>query len=379
MLKNPHKKSVVCTSLLFALLQIACSNTYAGGSIGAPGNKNPSTNVNPADGISDVYSDIDMRVRLATKASISACTAAQCEENRDFDARVGAIGRYLSKAAEQLYPQKQEVIQRMTFSVADKLEAGTASNNKGQIVVLRGVQNLQLSDDALGFVIAREMSHVLAEHHKTNTSTKLIISALATVLFPAIAIVGASSAAAQASTATTLLTSAASTATSMVGGEVALAQMKPTQLSQADEIALTIMEKVEWDMRSAQSVLIKDEPARSAWMLDLETSRIQLANKIEAEDVQITSLEPDFSAPDYTLSSNALDDNIDLLVTQEQKKQQDLELQQAIEAELAEQQNIEEIVLKSNASEDSETDGVKITPLEANIDAGSEASIENTP
>ena len=373
MLKNPHKKSVVCTSLLFALLQIACSNTYAGGLIGAPTSKetskNPSTNVNPADGISDVYSDIDMRVRLAAKTSTSACSAAQCEENRDFDARVGAIGRYLSKAAAQLYPQKQEVIQRMTFSVADKREAGTASNNKGQIVVLRGVQNLQLSDDALSFVIAREMSHVLAEHHKTNTSTKLIISALATVLFPAIAIVGASSAAAQASTATTLLTSAASTATSMVGGEVAMAKLKPTQLSQADEIALTILEKAEWDMRSAQSVLIKDEPAQSAWMLDLETSRIQLANKIEVEDVQITPLEDSF----------VLESIDSQLITQEQEKQQDLELQQAIEAELAEQQNSEDIVLKSNASEDSETDGVKITPLPANTDAPYEASIEKTP
>ena len=67
------------------------------------------------------------------------------------------------------------------------------------------------------------------------------------------------------------------------------------------------------------------------------------------------------------------------IITQEQEKQQDLELQQAIEAELAEQQNSEDIVLKSNASEDSETDGVKITPLPANTDAPYEASIEKTP
>jgi hypothetical protein len=247
------------------LLQIAANHATAGG-ITPP--KSTNGNSTPVEGISDVYSDIDMRMRLAGKSSAAPCAAAQCEENASFDARVGAIGNYLSKAALQLYPQQEKLIQRMTFGVAEKQEAGTASNNKGQIVVLRGVQDLQLSDDALGFVVAREMSHVLAGHHKTNTSTKLIISALASVLFPAVAIIGASTTAAQASTATTLLTSAASTATSMVGGEVAIAKMKPTQLSQADEMAYALMGKVEWDMRAAQNELMKDETATSAWMTD---------------------------------------------------------------------------------------------------------------
>lgn len=250
-----------------------------------------SAGADPVTGISDVYSDIDMRVRLAGKASTRACVAEQCAENLAFDARVRSIGRYLSKAATQLYPQQEQLIGRMTFSVVEKQEAGTASNNKGQIVLLRGVQDLQLSDDALGFVIAREMSRVMAGHHKTNTSTKLIISALATVLFPAIAIVGASSAAAQASTATTLLTSAASTATSMVGSEVAIAKMKPTQLNQADEMARAMMEKVEWDMRSVESILTTDEPPQSAWLVDLQTSRQQLQTIIQKEDAEIVLLE----------------------------------------------------------------------------------------
>jgi Peptidase family M48 len=346
---------IVVSACLFAMLQL--SNAAKAGEVIAPINSNSNTS-NPVSGISDIYSDIDMRMRLANKASAAACTASQCEQNQNFDTRVGAMGRYLGKAAIQLYPQQEQLIQKMTFTVADKQEAGTASNNKGQIVVLRGVQDLQLSDDALGFVLAREMSHVLAGHHKTNTSTKLIISALASVLFPAIAIVGASSAAAQASTATTLLTSAASTATSMLGGEVAIAKMKPTQLSQADDMALAIMEKAEWDMRSAQSVLIKEELATSAWMLDLETSRIQLANKIEAEDVQITPLENDYD----------LDDNTDLLITHEQETQQNIELQQAVDAESAEQQGIQETILESNNINEAELDGVKITPLPANTE-----------
>lgn len=288
-------------------MQVATSNAMAGEVI-APENSNTNSNVSPAVNISDLYSDIDMRLRLATKAGVAACQATQCEENRDFDARVSAIGQHLSKAALQLYPQQEKVIKRMVFSVADKLEAGTASNNKGQVVVLRGLQHLQLSDDALGFAIAREMAHVMAGHHATNTSTKLIISALVSVLFPAVAIIGASSAAAQASTATTLITSAASTATSMVGSEVVMAKMKPTQLNQADEMALAIMETTEWDMRSVESVLTLDEPPLSAWMLDLQASKNRLQSFIEKEDAEIKLLEDE--DVDLTQESVASDEEV---------------------------------------------------------------------
>ncbi len=306
--------------ILFAMLQIATSNAHAGAQIGEePLNTNANTNSGAS--ISDVYSDIDMRLRLASKASASGCSAAQCDENLAFDARVAVIGRDLGKAALQLYPEQEKVIRRMQFSVADKQEAGTASNNKGQIVVLRGVQSLQLSDDALGFVIAREMAHVMAGHHATNTSTKLIISALVSVLFPAVAIIGASSAAAQASTATTLITSAASTATSMVGSEVVMAKMKPTQLSQADEIARTIMEKAEWDMRSVESILTKDEPPQGAWLNDLQASRYALQTMIEKEDAEIVLLEDEDIDLTQEIASNAdeassevsLDADVDIL------------------------------------------------------------------
>ena len=141
----------------------------------------------------------------------------------------------------------------------------------------------------------------------------------------------------------------------MLDGEVAIAKMKPTQLSQADEMAYSIMEKVEWDMRSAQNVLIQSEPVKSAWMLDLEISRAHLANRIEKEDAEIVALEDDFVATD---SANLqLEDSQNLEGTQ----------------------NIEEIVLESNNTEEIELDGVKINPLQANIGEPSEALHENIP
>ena len=248
------------------------------------------------DSISDIYSDVDMRVRLAAKPNADACVAAACESQQAFDARVQQLGAQLSGSAYSLYPTLKKRVPQFKFSVADKKDAGTASNGAGMIVLFRGIQEMQLSDDALGFLMAREMGHVIGKHHVSNTSTKLIISALATVLFPAVAILGASSAAAQASTATTLLTSAASTATSMLGSEVVLARMKPTQLAESDEIALNLMQHQGWDLQSAASVLQFDDDLSTAspqngWMQDLKISNAQLQKMVASEDLAILPLE----------------------------------------------------------------------------------------
>ena len=193
--------------------------------------------------------------------------------------------------------------------MADKKEAGSASNAGGKVVVFRGLQQLGLTDDALSFIMARELAHVIGKHHSKNTSTKLIISALATILFPAVGIIGASSAATQATTATTLLTSAASTATSMLGSEVALAKMKPSQLLEADEIAVKILSQRElntreWNLREVASVLQFDETESLSnnWLNDLQTSQHYLQQLVNSEDNSIVALETDSMGEDQVKS-----------------------------------------------------------------------------
>ncbi len=114
-------------------------------------------------------------------------------------------------------------------------------------------------------------------------------------MFPAVDIIGASSAATQATTDTTLLISAASTATSLLGSEVALAKMKPSQLIEADEIALKVLNQLtlstaintlEWNLRKTASVLQLDEAeltansANNNWLQDLQTSQQYLQRLI---------------------------------------------------------------------------------------------------
>ena len=258
--------------------------------------------------ISDAVSDVDMQLRLAAKSNAVACAADICLQNQAFDMRVQQLGLQLSDAAYAQYPTLKKRVPNFMFNVADKKEAGSASNARGKVIIFRGLQAFALSDDALSFVIAREMAHVIGKHHNKNTSTKLIISALATILFPAVGIIGASSAATQATTATTLLTSAASTATSLLGSEVALAKMKPSQLLEADEIALKVLNQLtvntaintlEWNLRESASVLQLDEAQLSAnsannnWLQDLQTSQQYLQRLVNLEDNAVALLKTD--------------------------------------------------------------------------------------
>jgi Zn-dependent protease with chaperone function len=267
-------------------------------------------------GISDIYSDVDMRVRLAAKPNAAPCVAESCESNQEFDARVQLLGAQLSASAYALYPNLKKRVAQFTFNVADKKEPGTASNGAGKVVLFRGLQELELNDDALSFVMAREMGHVIGKHHTKNTSTKLIISALASVAFPALAVISASSAAAQATTATTLLTSAASTATSMVGSEVAMAKMKPSQLVESDEIALKLLSNLEWDLRATANILQFDDSTQNGWTQDLQASDTYLQKMIEDEELALLPLEDgNFIAEAETSGEvNLIDEPVDLAV-----------------------------------------------------------------
>ena len=256
--------------------------------------------------ISDAVSDVDMQLRLAAKTNAAVCAADICLQNQAFDRQVQQLGTQLSDAAYAQYPALKKRVANFAFSVADKKEASSASNARGKVVIFRGLQAFALTDDALSFVMAREMAHVIGKHHNKNTSTKLIISALATILFPAVGIIGASSAATQATTATTLLTSAASTATSLLGSEVALAKMKPSQLLEADEIALKVLNQrtvntaintLEWNLRETASMLQLDETeliansANNNWLQDLQSSQQYLQRLVNLEDNAVALLQ----------------------------------------------------------------------------------------
>lgn len=237
--------------------------------------------------ITAIYADMQTRTAAKPDNNLPPCVAAACEENQRFDQRVADLGETLAVAAYDLHPELQDRVKYFQFSVANKAEIGAASSKNGEVVLLRGLQDLALSDEALSFIIAREMGHVIANHHRKNIKTKLFISALTSVLFPAIGVISASNTVSQARIAT----SAASSVTSLVGSEVAMLNVKPKQLIEADNIAVKLMA----NQGVSQYVLLDQlalKETNTNWLKDLQKTQAHLAATDEGQTVVVTYAYP---------------------------------------------------------------------------------------
>lgn len=238
--------------------------------------------------ISNLYSDVDMRMRLAAKPNTEACSGEQCVLNRAFDKKVKQVGERLASVAYDVYPDLSERVPKFTFKVVDIKESGMASNGAGKIVVFRGIQYLNLNEDAVAFILAREMGHVIGRHHKKNTSTRIIFTVLTTIFFPAVTLFSASNVAAQATTSA--VTSVASTATSYFGSEAVISTIKPRQLTESDDIAITLLEAQDWNLRAVASGLQFDDAGSNGWLQDLHTTAQYLNHMIDKADTDAREL-----------------------------------------------------------------------------------------
>ncbi len=229
--------------------------------------------------VSQAYSEADLRIKLATASTVATpCAGVECTRNQLFDAQVQELGGRLAQAAFDLYPELIQRVSAFQFEVVEKAEPGMTSNAAGKIVVYRGVQELGLDEAGLAFLLAREMGHVIGRHHDENSATRVLLSVAVGVLFPALHLFGGTTAVAQQATqitsATSLTTAAASTAASYVGSQAILAGLKPDQLSEADLVALGLLEKEGWHLHDVASVLnlAEEIKAGGTWVEDLRVS-----------------------------------------------------------------------------------------------------------
>jgi Peptidase family M48 len=239
--------------------------------------------------VSAVYSEVNMRLQLVVAADAKGkCTQSECDASEEFELRVARLGERLAGRAFEIYPDLRERIGRFEFVIADKAEPGTTSNASGTVVIFSGTRALELSDPALAFVLAREMGHVIGQHHNENIATRIIVSVLAQVLLPVSGIIrslsllpGASSAA--AASATTAGAGAASVATataaSFLGSKAVIASYWPKQLDEADSIALAILARMGGDAQETADALTAAEPRLddSSWPQDLRASSRHVA------------------------------------------------------------------------------------------------------
>jgi predicted Zn-dependent protease len=229
--------------------------------------------------VSEVYSQANLQVMLATTATAPECVDAECEQRARFDVRVAQVGAELAIATYQAHPELSERVPALSFSVVDKTEPGTGSTASGHIVVLRPVSGIARSDDALSFVLAREVGHVVAQHHEQNTGTSLIISLLATVVAPVVN-VAKLLAVVYSGTASAAAASASMTAASFAGSKAIIESYRPRQREEADAIALKLVGKFGFDARSVTAGFAEEElrTPQTRWMRDLSASVNKLAD-----------------------------------------------------------------------------------------------------
>lgn len=248
----------------------------------------------PLQGLSAVYSEFDMHLQLVTAADAPSCREAECAADRAFDQRILVLGRRLADVAYRQHADLHLRFPRFEFVVADKASAGATSSAGGTVVIYRGVQRLDLEDAALAFVLAREMSRIIAGHHDENVTTSILVALVAQILFPVLnigALLAGSAATTAAATGAgpgataTALTSAASFA----GSRALQAGFRPQQVREAETMALELLAAAGWDGREVSEQLQALRPALPedpAWTVELRESALHIADLMQGPPVE---------------------------------------------------------------------------------------------
>lgn len=226
--------------------------------------------------VSNAYSEMGMRLHLATETDIeSSCAGEECDANRAFYWRVMQLGENLAKTAFEITPGLNERIARFEFLVVEKSEPGSASSAAGTIVIFRGVQQLSLNEEALSFLIAREMGHVIGRHHDRNSTTSIAVSVLAQVLVPITNIFRGAAALLETTPVTTSMT----TASSVVGSRAMIENYKSSQQYEADTIAINLLARQGWDReRIANALAASAQPKEdNDWSKEFQISSMRVS------------------------------------------------------------------------------------------------------
>ena len=233
--------------------------------------------------ISELYSQVSLRVKLAftpgERRDHFENPERECTGPSIFERRVARIGARLAEAAYRSHPGLKERIPQFVFAISDKLDPGVASTAGGLIVVLQPVSEISLSDDALAFVIAREMGHVISRHHEQNTAASIAFSVAATVLAPALNIAKLLALAGSSSGSAAAVTQVTSSAASFAGSQAVIASYGDRQRRTSDGVAMRLMPLAGFDVRAVPVGLLSEcqqaEPTK--WLRQLHESVAQIA------------------------------------------------------------------------------------------------------
>lgn len=270
---TPHLFASRMLPLVAVALLGACASTTPGGrsQLAAP------------EPISSLYSSLDLRLTLASLATVvTSCVGIQCQVDKGFERQVVRLGTRLADAAYESYPELRERIPEFSFVVAEKAEGGSSSDASGTIVIYRGVRKAALDEEALAWLIAREMGRVIARHHDEKSAATILSSLVAQVLL------------APANLARGMAFIVSSTATAF-GQEFVATGNIPAQRKEADVIALDLLSRQGWsDTEIADSLLdYSHRLDRNSWSEEVR-STVQRLNNYKSADILALTQPPLF-------------------------------------------------------------------------------------
>ncbi|MBI2278088.1 MAG: M48 family metalloprotease [Dechloromonas sp.] len=214
-------------------------------------------------------SDIEFSITSGSRADLlcsedSAC-ASEAEGGglRLFVLDVERIARALQKEALLRYPDLAWCSPRTDGGCFDVYivegdAPGSSSSANGRIALSAGLGQWRSHEGVLAFVIAREMGHVVARHHKERSSISIVTSVLLNLLLPG----------------SGLLKSLISTG----GGRLMAVSNRDTQAKEADAIAFNLLKGAGFRLRDVSKSLLAMSGAvdETLWARDFGRSSNRL-------------------------------------------------------------------------------------------------------
>lgn len=218
-----------------------------------------------------VYSEVETQARLAI-APTETCHYFDCQMPAAFRQRVLKLGHQLEPAAYKLALEMNLTPPRFDIVVPGKNDIGSLSTAAGGIILFDGLRQFDFDDPALAFLIAREMGHILAQHHEENSATSLSISVAFALLFPVAQMMRSAEAAYAAAASTTSL---ASSAASFAGATIVKGIYRSDQQQEADILALRILAHGGWSSFEVAQALELSMPllGHEGWMGELQLTK----------------------------------------------------------------------------------------------------------
>lgn len=232
--------------------------------------------------IGSLYSSLDLQLTLASLDSVvTSCAGVQCQVDKGFERQVARLGTRLADAAYEADPELKARIPKFIFFVAEKIDGGSSSDASGTIVIYRGVRKAPLSEEALAYLIAREMGHVIARHHEERSAAAMLSSLVAQVLLAPANLAGG-------------IVFLASSAATAFGTNIAADSTIQERMQEADTIALDLLRRQGWSRREIADSLFdySHRLGDVAWSAKVKLTATRLAADRTGEAFALAAQSP---------------------------------------------------------------------------------------